>query len=326
MKKFLTPIYIGLAFAATGQQLPQFSQYALNPFAYNPAYAGMENTLVVTGAYRKQWADLTGAPETQHLNVHCPINYLHSGAGFLVENDLIGAHRTTQVKVAYDYQLEFGQSTVVSLGASAGYLQYSLDGAKLRTPEGEYGASAGGVFSHEDPILPATRTQAGVPTVGLGVFLSSGKLVAGVAVHSVLSSAAVFSGDVPLQVRVQREYLATAGWLFKVSNSLNFKPSLAVKTDFRVTQAEFSGILNYRGNMLAGVSFRGISQNQRDALVLLGGIRLNARTFLTYSYDVTLSALGASNSGSHEIMLKYSLERPLGVGKLPPVLYNPRFF
>jgi hypothetical protein len=32
------------------------------------------------------------------------------------------------------------------------------------------------------------------------------------------------------------------------------------------------------------------------------------------------------NRGSHELMLRYSLNKPVGRGTLPPVIYNPRFW
>lgn len=40
------------------QQTPQYSLYAWNPYQFNPAYAGTESTLVVTGVYRQQWSGL----------------------------------------------------------------------------------------------------------------------------------------------------------------------------------------------------------------------------------------------------------------------------
>ena len=134
MKHIATLLFLGGLFPAMAQQAPQYSLFALNPYAYNPAYAGLENTLVATGVYRRQWSGLEGAPETQHLNAHLPLYVINSGIGLKIENDVIGAHRTTQGSVSYNYQLELGRNTLLSAGIGIGFLQYSLDGAKLRQP------------------------------------------------------------------------------------------------------------------------------------------------------------------------------------------------
>lgn len=88
---------------------------------------------------------------------------------------------------------------------------------------------------------------------------------------------------------------------------------------------EISTIFRWKENIFAGASFRGLSSSARDAAVLLGGLRINERTTLAYSFDIPLSALQAANRGSHELLLRYELNKPIGRGKLPPVIYNPRF-
>ncbi|MEO6037162.1 MAG: PorP/SprF family type IX secretion system membrane protein, partial [Saprospiraceae bacterium] len=150
MKYFFTPIIYGcFVVALTAQQAPQYSLFMLNPYAANPAYAGLENTLVVTGVYRQQWSGLKGAPLTQHINAHLPLYVIRSGLGLKVENDAIGAHRVTQASASYDYQLELGRNALLSVGVGAGYLQYTLDGDKLRAPQGTY-VEPGGLFDHND--------------------------------------------------------------------------------------------------------------------------------------------------------------------------------
>lgn len=78
------------------QQVPQYSLYALNPYAHNPAFAGLENTLVATGVYRQQWSRPCWRASCAAFNAHLPIYAISSGVGMRVENDVIGAHNTTQ--------------------------------------------------------------------------------------------------------------------------------------------------------------------------------------------------------------------------------------
>ena len=85
-------------------------------------------------------------------------------------------------------------------------------------------------------------------------------------------------------------------------------------------------MLRWRENIFAGASFRGFGNNSKDAAMLIAGLKLNEKTTLAYAFDVPLSPLNTVNRGSHELLLRYSLNKPIGIGKLPPVIYNPRFF
>jgi hypothetical protein len=45
---------------------------------------------------------------------------------------------------------------------------------------------------------------------------------------------------------------------------------------------------------------------------------------LGYSYDLTRSSLNTVSNGSHELLLRYQLDKPVGQGQPPPIIYNPR--
>lgn len=325
MKKLLTPILLCSAFLALhAQQAPQYSLYMLNPYAYNPAYAGLGNTLVANGVYRQQWAGLRGAPETQHFNVHLPLYMISSGVGLRVENDVIGAHRTTQAVLSYSYQREFGRNSLLSIGASAGYMQYLLDGAKLRTPEGSY--EPAGVFLHNDPLLPEGKISAGTMIAEVGVHFQREGLEIGVATQPVFAPVLEATESGTFRLEPVRHYIGMVAYQITAGRNLAIKPSVLLKSDITLTQIELSTIFWWRENTFAGASYRGVQTSARDAFVLFGGFRLNDKLMLAYAFDIPLSALATTNRGTHELLLRYELNRPVGVGKLPPVIYNPRFF
>ena len=306
------------------QQAPQYSLYLLNPYAYNPAYAGMENTLVATGVYRQQWSSLRGAPETQHLNVHLPLYMISSGVGFKAENDLVGAHRTTQALLTYSFQREIGRNAQLSIGVSGGYLQYALDGAKLRTPEGSY--EPAGVFLHNDPLLPEGKVTTGTPVFEAGVYFKWKDLGLSLATQPVFAPVLETSDAGSFRLQPVQHFLGAVSYSFALGQNFMINPALLLKTDITETQMEISAIIHWRKNIFAGTSFRGMSSSARDAFVVLGGLNLNERTTLAYSFDIPMSALQVANRGSHELLLRYELNKPIGTGKLPPVIYNPRFF
>lgn len=310
------------------QQIPQYALYALNPYAYNPAFAGNEGTLVATGVYRRQWSGLDGSPETQHINAHMPVPFLSSGVGIKIENDIIGAHRVTQAGFAYNYQIGIGQNGQLALGAGMGYLQYSLDGTRLRTPEGLYPTTGTG-FSHNDPRLPEGIVKAGTFVAEAGVRMTFKKWEAGIATQPVfaplLSTGSTDSRNA-FQIKAVRHYILHLGGRFAFGEQITVRPVVLVKSDLAGTQTEAHILFKWREQFLIGGGYRGFLRNAQESAALIAGIRLNEKTQLAYGFDMPLGPLSGTQRGSHELLIKYSLQHPVGTGKLPPVIYNPRFF
>ncbi len=322
---FVVAILWGLAPGrGFAQQMPQYSLYMLNPYGYNPAAAGAENTLVVTGAYRQQWADLNGAPVNRTVNVQLPLGIISSGVGLRLETDAIGAHNITRIAASYNYQTELGRRTLLSIGVGGGFLQYSLDGTKLRAPQGTY-VEPTGVFSHNDPLLPEGNLSAGTPVFEAGIYLQVQNFDINLAAQPVFAPA-LEAARTGFRLRAVQHYVVSVAAQFDLSDNLSIRPSVLARTDFAATQTELSTIFRWRENIFAGASFRGLGNSVNDALVALAGFKINEKTTLAYAFDVPLSPLKAVNRGSHELLLRFSLNRPVGAGKLPPIIYNPRFF
>jgi hypothetical protein len=87
---------------------------------------------------------------------------------------------------------------------------------------------------------------------------------------------------------------------------------------------EFSVLTKYNENIFAGASFRGYRTESLDAVAFLAGFRLSEKLTLHYAYDLTISNLNAVSNGSHELLLNYNLGKPIGKGRPPKIIYNPR--
>jgi type IX secretion system PorP/SprF family membrane protein len=322
MKKLITLFFASLWLSTSwAQQQAQYSLYMLNPYGANPAAAGLEKTLVATGGFRSQWVGLAGSPVTQYISVSLPLSILSSGVGISVENESIGARRGIAAKASYAFIKKMGESQL-SFGASAGILQGSMDGAKLRTPEGDY---LQGVIDHQDKFLNSVNVNGIVPTFDAGIYFKSNKLDFGVSVANLTEPKLTLDKQVVTQLQLKRHYLAYAATQFNLFAGFVAHPSVLVKSDGKQMQIDFSTIFRYDNNFFVGTTFRGYTKTTQDALVLLGGFKLNPKMAIAYSYDITLSPLKTVNTGSHEIVLQYNIGRELGKGKLPPIIYNPRF-
>lgn len=308
---------MGLVLAAQAQQSAQSSLFMLNPFQWNPAYAGLDYSLSATGGFRKQWVDLPGSPATQFLNAHLPLAIAGGGVGLKLENDAYGAERNAMAMVAYNYQMPVWQG-VIGFGFGAGVAQRTLDGSKLRTPEGIYN---GPVFDHSDGILPLTREQGVVNTFEAGVFYKSEWLEAGISARN-LSAPSIRLNT--LETTLSRSYIVTLGMHFDLNRLFTIHPSVLVRSDAIQTQTDAAVIVRYRDNIFAGSSLRGYNSNSLDAVAFIAGFKLNDHFTMGYAYDQTLSRLQDVSNGSHEIILTYNLNKAFGQGRLPRIIYNPR--
>ena len=321
MRFILFLLHIIVATQLGAQQLAQYSLWMLNPYGYNPACAGLEPSLVANGVYRQQWIDLDGAPVTQQINAHLPLRFLSSGAGMRIENDAVGAHRTTQFMLSYNYQLSLG-SGLLSIGGGLGYQQYVLDGSQIRTPQGDYRDQ---VFQHNDAFLPLGRISMGSPVVELGIAYATDKFLAGAASQPVFAPVIEEKAPGKFKLQPQRHYILHGSYSVTFSDNLSLKPGLLLKTDGIKTQAEVVAMGYWKDKFLAGMAYRGFTASSRDAVMIVAGIGINDKTMLYYGYDIPISGLQSTNRGSHEIMLRYNMNKPLGVGKMPPIIYNPRY-
>ena len=317
----LTGLFACATLVLAAQQTPQYSLYMLNRFELNPAYAGLDDALSLTGALRRQWVGLEGAPASQIGSAHLPVYLTGGGFGVQFSNETLGPLTSTLFTGAYNFQLPLGRSALLSLGVGGGILQQRLDGTALRTPEGTYPNEPGGIFSHEDPFLSELAQNGNTPVFNAGAYLKTESLEVGVSSTQNLEPR--FAAG-PTELQLVRTYSAHVFYQWDLTRTLALRPSAVVRSDARQTQLEFSALFEYNENIFGGASFRGYTQSSRDAVVIIAGLRLNEQTTLAYAYDLTLSSLQQVASGSHEIMIGYRLAQPIGKGRPPKIIYNPR--
>ncbi len=303
------------------QQPAQYSLYMLNPYGVNPAAAGLKGTLEATGGFRSQWVGIDGNPVTQYLNVVLPLSIVSSGVGLSIHNESIGARNGLTAKASYNYIIKMGDGQL-SFGAAGGIVQGSLNSAKLRTPEGDYNQ---GVIDHKDKILSAVSISGTTPTFDVGIFFKNEKFEGGLSSSNIIEPKLKLTGQSNINVVLKRNYFALAGAHFDLTNNITINPSMLIKSDGVQTQMDFSTFVRYNDNIFLGATFRGYNKNSQDAIAAFGGLKLNSKLMLAYSYDITLSTLKTVTQGTHEIVLQYNLGKEFGKSKLPPIIYNPRF-
>ncbi len=276
---------------ATAQQDPMFTQYLQNPLTVNPAYAGSTDALTVVALSRIQWTGINGAPRTNNLSIHSPIKDRNIGVGVNIINDNIGPVSQTGFFADVSYKLMIGTNSSLRLGLRAGGAVFS---AKLGT-----------LHLNDQSDIAFSQNIGGkfLPNVGFGAYFSTDKIFVGFSAPRLLSNEITFDNNVTTKraYRESRHLFMTAGGLFKVSPSVNFKPSVGVRyvagapvsvdvqTNFQFAEKFWLGAM-YRFNDAVGGIFQ---------------LQVNDQFRFGYSYDFNTSALRKYNGGSHEIMLTY---------------------
>jgi len=300
------------------QQAIPFTLFSQNPMQYNPAYAGLGGSLVMVAGYRRQWAQLLESPVSQYLTVHMPVSVLGGGAGLQVNTDRLGAVRHTAMTLSYSMHREIGAG-VLTVGMSGGLIQRRLDGQLLRTPTGEY--EPGAIPVHYDDLLPVGRERGWMPVIHAGVYYKTDRLELGLGVHNLAEQ----NLSLPtLRYALDRSFTLQGMYQVVVGSRMVLRPALLVRTDLIQVQTDIAVMMQLEENMTFGLSLRGYSADTGDAVAGMIGFKLSENMTFSYAYDITLSRLRQVSAGSHELVLGYNLNRAMGSGRLPAIIYNPR--
>jgi type IX secretion system PorP/SprF family membrane protein len=301
----------------SSQQQNQYTQFVLNKYVFNPAYAGLDFSLSANLMYRNQWDGIQGNPRDLSLNVHLPF-YLWSGAvGGMVDRQSFGVLSQTSLSGSYNYvsSLQFG---LLSFGGRLGISQLSVDGSQIITPEGDYN----GIFTHNDLILLENSDLGLGLKWDAGVFFYNKTIETGVAISHLPQSFISLERTSFGQTTHVNTFFQ---YNFKIFENIELLQSILLKTDFNQIQSDISSIFRINGNIFGGINVRGYNSRSLDAMAIIAGMKLGNNYTLSYSYDIGVSGLRRAHEGTHEILLNYNLRRILGSGELPKIIYNPRY-
>jgi type IX secretion system PorP/SprF family membrane protein len=291
-----------IGFATMAQQDAQYTQYMYNTININPAYAGSREVLSIFGLYRTQWVGIDGAPVTNNFSVNSPIKNSNLGMGLSFVNDQIGPTSeyilsgdiSYTIKTSATYKLSFGTKVTANI--------FEFDKLKL-SPEVQ-----------NNPDLQNVRNNFS-PNIGAGIYFHSDKLYFGASVPNFIETNR-FSDDTYYINKERMHIYFIGGYVFDLSESVKFKPAFLTKMIAGAPlQLDVSANALIHNRFVIGAAWRW------DAAVSgMAGFQINKEMFIGYAYDVETTRLRSSNSGSHEIFIRFELARR--TEKIIP----PRFF
>ncbi|HAF30796.1 MAG TPA: hypothetical protein DCG75_17270 [Bacteroidales bacterium] len=308
MKKILIILYIiTLAvFSAKSQQEPIYSQYTMNQYLINPAFAGSEGYTSFNLTARQQWLGFDGAPSTQAISGQTRIlktSYVSKsrsvkkrtrkrrpsgkiGLGGYLYNDQNGPIGRTGLELSYAYHM-FISDGQLSLGLSLSAYQFRINTNDLLTSEGY------------DPLLDQARESMFIPDGSVGIFYTYQPFYIGLSTKNLFQAAVKFGADNSFTDYQQvRHYYLSTGYKYDMDNDFEIEPSLLIKTTEAFNlQADVSIKGYYKRDYWLGFSYR-----TGNAFITTVGIKVD-RLYFGYAFDYSLNDIQRISYGSHEIMI-----------------------
>ena len=320
MKKY-NKITLILLFAVAGMQGVNaqdvgFSQFYANPLYLNPAFAGSKVAPRIALSYRAQWPGLVSAFSTVSASYDQYINDMHGGIGAILLSDRQGDHgmlNTNMLAAMYSFRFQLHEDIFVNLALQAGVVNMNLnwDPNIMRWPD-QIDANCGWI--NLTSATPPDNRSKFYPDFAAGAMIYGPAWYAGFAAHHLNQPSQGFYAE----DRVPMKFTANAGGLINLSEERRRQSSLGLGTP--VISPNF--IYQYQGGFhyfnyglcldwmpfLVGAWFRHSTTNV-DAFIFMVGAQ-HDHFKIGYSYDVTLSEMGNSTLGSHELTVGILLPVP----------------
>lgn len=298
----------------SAQQDILYTQFMYNKLGLNPAYAGNDDALCLTGIVRDQWTGFEGSPKAQALSVNFP-QLGKVGLGLNFNRNTIGVSEKMTIEGVYAYRFKIKNSSL-SMGMSFSGRSYKKDfgdpGLKIINPFGQDDAIDQGLY------------QTSVFNVGFGAYYSSNRFYVGFSVPRLIRADIDVKLGSKKSVEVRHVYLMTGGAMDLRSN-LVLMPQLLIRwAENSPYNMDLNLGLLFHDRFYTALTARtgGASDNWFESVDFLFGLHINKNLFLAAGYDVTVSPLRKYENGSLELLVQYCF----GKEQKPIHVINPRFF
>ncbi len=298
-----------------------YSRSSFNPSYLNPAFnAYIEGGSVYT-MYRNQWPSIEANFVSVEIGGSTYLPNLKSGLGISLVNDNIGSglYTTTSADLLYNYKLTIRKSYYVSLGMSMGWKQVAIDPSaytfyeQFDPIEGLVGVP--GSFPNGDFDL--VRDRVNIFDLGAGILIYNEQYFAGLSFAHLTNPQIDFlkasSGEQTSSVLdfLPSRFSLMGGYQFETDAAIGGQ-SLFVYPQLYFTRQQALNQINLQiifgiPTLNFGIGGR-LGTNYSDALIASIGAEVGVLEF-QYAYDITMSKLGLSAGGAHEIGLKINFEK-----------------
>ena len=263
-----------------------YSQYMNNLTPINSAYAMVDQAGSITGAVRKQFTGIEGAPSTYLVNANIPLPGLGAATGFIVQSDQIAIEKQIEANFFFAKSIQLDDRNFLAVSANAGISSYKANYLLID--------------NNNDPLFN-TNVNETQPNAGIGMLLYSDTYYIGLSMPQ-LTFRSLGTASVQGDNYFRNHYYLAGAYLAELSDDFKFKPSgLAVYTKGTPITANITGIIYMKDLLGFGAGYTTNSQASFLLDVNVGNLHIG------YSYQVGTngSNLNGYNNAIHEIMVGF---------------------
>lgn len=277
---------------AAAQQDPAFVQYWKMEPQFNPAAAGRQPQLAITGAVQTHATGYEDGGSTMYAGADAAfqIGKTRHGVGVLFQNDAFGLFSHKRFSVQYSYHFKLFGGTL-SIGGEADMLNESLSGSKADLADAN------------DPAFPTSDVSGSKFDATAGLWYAHKRWYAGIGAQH-LTSPKIYLGETN-EYQVRPLYNFTAGYNIRLRSPLfTICPSVMLRYDGKALRSDITARLRYayqKRQLYGGVNY----SPQHSVAVFLGGMFHGVE--LGYCYEANTSGMGIG-AGQHEVTIGYRLD------------------
>lgn len=294
------------------QQQTQFTNILLNQYLYNPAFAGTFRGMQFNAGARLQWTGFDGAPRSYMASGYGTFKKRDGMAiGGTVINDQMGLINRNSIMLSYSYHLKLNDKWRMGFGVSAGFVQYNIKAYNARP------------YDKDDIFLQSSILNANAFDANAGFLLYQKKFFLGISGQQLPSAKIHWTNT---SGRLTPHYYIYTGFnqvLDKKKKEYVLQPSVLMRFNAPSPfEIEYNLKCTYKSMIWVGASFRHAKtvsaiakQWQNNSVCGMLGLTVSKQFTFGYSYDMSLNNLRNYNSGSHELILSYTILSKKGVVK-----------
>lgn len=314
MKKAIIIIFLFCSWMAKGQD-PHFSQFYANPLYLSPSLAGSTDGGRLILNYRNQWPEVSNAFSTYAVSFDNFFPTFNSGIGVYLMQDKAGTAglTTTNAAFQYSYNLVIADEWQVVPAIQFAYGGKSIDFTKAifpdQPPNSGGGSGASGRLSND---------QIHYIDLATSIFVYSPKYWVGLTIDHLARPNYTFLNE---ESKAELKYVVFGGmniWRERRRGSVNraFSTSFRYQRQDKFQQFDL-GVYWHNSPLEIGMWYRGLpffnndnnsNAINQDAIIALLAYDLGPLR-IGYSYDITISSLGWSTAGAHELSLIFEFNQ-----------------
>ena len=287
--------FIGLiASVCSAQQLPQISQFMLNNYTINSAFAGKDSIIEAQLLRRDQWTGITDAPRTFNLSFQGRLKNPKVGIGGTIFTDNAGPTRRMGISLSYAYHLRLSESWKLGLSIAAGAMQFSIDGTRIDLAE------------EDDPALYSELRSQLVFDASFSALVYKDEFYFGLTLPQLLQNELdLFESIAEEDNKLKDHYFITTGYRYDINDTWSLEPAVLLKyVSPAPLKTDVSIRVIYDDKVWLGSTFR-----TQDAIALFLGYNHNNQISIGYAYDMTTTDIKTFSDSTHELTLGFRVAR-----------------